>query len=864
MSKHKLIFFVFVMMFSNACSPKEQALIDIPLEGKWEFRQVGSGQWMPATVPGTVHTDLMAAGIIEDPYYRLNELDVQWVDKEDWEYRTTFQLNSSFIQNRNQQLIFNGLDTYADVYVNDSLLLSANNMFRTWSVDISGVAQEGSNTLRVLFHSPIKIGLELLHASPYPYPAGNDQSERGGLGNDKVSVFTRKAPYHYGWDWGPRLVTSGVWRPVSLRSWSGVHVESVYIVQNEVTADNAKLFALADVRSDRHQTLKMVVKEGKKVLAERMIHLEPNDNLARVPFEISKPRLWWSRGLGEPNLYRFTVELYEADNKVASGNVVTGLRSVKLVRQPDDKGESFYFELNGKPVFAKGANVIPSDLFLPRVTRSRYEKMVSDASDANMNMLRIWGGGIYEDDYFYQLCDEKGIMVWQDFMFACSMYPSDDEFITNIRQEAVDNVIRLRNHPSIVLWCGNNEIDEAWKHDIPRGGWGWKKHYTDQQQEEIFNGYLKIFHDELAKVVDHYVVGVDYWPSSPMSGPEPNEHSSQDATSGDIHYWGVWHGLHPIEAYNKHIGRFMSEYGFQSFPDFETVETYTLPEDYDIESEVMMSHQRSGIGNIRIREYLGRDYRVPNDFEKFLYMSQVLQARAMKTAVEAHRRAMPYCMGSLYWQLNDCWQVASWSGIDYFHKWKATHYALREAFDPLLLAFEPSEDSVKIVVVSDSQQDASFDLVVKVVGFDGELIFQNKKRVTVKANTATPIFDASLDVLLSSHAKESVFVKAELLQRNHMVTQSLHYLVKPKELALPKGKIEWHVFVDGKGFGVSLTSKHLVKDLYISLPGKNTHFSNNYFDLLPGEEHIIKFECDKTKEWIDNNLKLMHLQDAMN
>ena len=669
-----VVFSLYSMSFASTPPIRQE------LGNNWQFRQYHIGKWLPAEVPGTVHTDLINNGIIEDPFYRDNEKHIQWIDKADWEYELRFQVDEQLAGQKHKQLVFQGLDTWCDITLNGQPLLSTNNMFRTWKADVSGLLSGKENILHLRFRSPIRQSMEEMEKYGLPLPASNDQSENGGMGPNRVSVFSRKAPYHFGWDWGPRLVTSGIWRPIFLEGWDDLNIEQVFIEQPQVTPVQADLKASVRLTTEHHEKLIAEVKCDSRILAKSEVETQPGENRLTLPFTIKKPRLWWSNGLGKANLYSFRIDLKKDGKVVASREVTTGLRSLKLVRRQDTQGETFYFELNGIPVFAKGVNAIPNDVFLPRISRSDYEKMVTDAANANMNMIRIWGGGIYEDDYFYELCDRHGIMVWQDFMFACAMYPGNPEFLENVKQEAVDNVIRLRNHPCIALWCGNNEIDAAWR------GWGWKREYTQQQQERIFKAYTDVFHRLLPEVIEKYTDGDDYWPSSPMSGPEIGDHEIRPANRGDNHYWGVWHEKHKFEEYEKNIGRFISEHGFQSFPEFETVRQYTLPEDYDIESEIMSAHQRSGIGNLRIREYMGWYYQVPEDFGQMLYMSQVLQARAMRIAMETHRRHMPYCMGSLVWQLNDCWPVASWASIDYFGRWKALHYYEKRFFAPVLIS----------------------------------------------------------------------------------------------------------------------------------------------------------------------------------
>ena len=424
-------------------------LIAVPLRKElnegWKFKQARLSNWYPATVPGVVHTDLMDNKIIEDPFFRLNERGMQWIDKEDWIYQTTFQLTPEMMGRENIDLIFKGLDTYADVYLNEKKILEANNMFREWKTSIKPDLKPGENVLKIYFHSPIKVDIPKWDALPYQYEAGNDQSENGGVFNKKVSVFARKAGYHYGWDWGPRLVTSGIWRPVYVEAWDNARINDVFIRQPEVSKSRASLIGEVEILADKEiDQANVTITEAAsgRVLAGQTVSLQKGINKISLPFSIKSPKLWWSNGLGEPHLYSFRTDLTVNNQTSDAWTEEVGLRSLKIINRPDKDGKTFYVELNGIPVFAKGANYIPQDNFLPRVTPEQYEKTILDAANANMNMLRIWGGGTYESDLFYQLCDRYGILVWQDFMFACSLYPAEGELLENIRQEAIDNVKR--------------------------------------------------------------------------------------------------------------------------------------------------------------------------------------------------------------------------------------------------------------------------------------------------------------------------------------------------------------------------------------------------------------------------------------
>ena len=837
------------------------------LAATWEFSEAGSGDWLPATVPGTVHTDLLACGKIPDPFYRTNERDLQWIDKKDWEYRTALDLEADLLAHDHIELCFAGLDTYADVYVNDVLVLQADNMFRTWRADIKAHARPGANELRVVLRSPVREGLKLLATLGYDLPAVVDWSEIGGLGDKKISMFTRKAPYHYGWDWGPRFVTSGIWRPVRLRAWNAARITDLHIIQDSLTSDVARLTAKFEVESDDAVTaaIEVVSPTDSALKARTNIALRPGRNTAEIKFTIAKPKLWWSNGLGEPFLYEFIGTLATA-RASDERTVRIGLRTLKLVQSPDTRGASFAVELNGVPVFMKGANHIPNDSFLTRVTPARYEHEVRSAAGTHMNMIRVWGGGIYEDDVFYDLCDEHGILVWQEFIFACVMYPGDQAFLDNVGQEAIDNVKRLRNHPCLALWCGNNEIDTAWQNDVPNGGWGWKQKYSDVQRGQIWAAYKAIFYEILPQTVAALDPQRFYWPSSPLAvwdGRDTVRHADLRTAqqSGDIHYWGVWWGELPFSSYRSYIGRFMTEYGFQSFPEFATIEAFAAPGDYDIYSEVMMAHQRSSIGNKTIAEYMARDYKVPKDFRQFLYVGQVLQAEGIRIAMEAHRVHMPYCMGSLFWQINDCWPVASWSSMDYYGRWKAQQYFARKSFAPVLVTSWCDGDAVKLCVVSDRRTEFPAKLTLRLMDFHGHVLKTIELSFLVQANASALAFTGSVMELLAGAAPESVLLHASLAGGGEVLAEDILYFRPVKALTLPDASVEAHVKDLGGEFVIGLSSPALAKNLYLSFDGADGFFSDNYFDLLPGGTKLVNFKPagPSSAKALQDGLKLMHM-----
>ena len=831
------------------------------LHGNWEFKQVTDSVWMPATVPGTIHTDLMNNNIIEDPYYRLNEHDVQWIDKEKWEYKTSFEVDDKYLENETIKLHLDGLDTWATVYLNGKIILNADNMFYQWKVDVKDYLRPGKNKLRIIFHSPINKGLKLREELGYYLPgAENDQSQLGGTGDIKTVVFSRKAQYHFGWDWGPRLVTGGIWQPVYLTAHNNARIEKVHFQTLEIANEEANIQVDTYIESFDDDDVTVAIFMGDAIVAEKTFMVKSGKNTLSLPVIIKNPELWWTNGLGEQHLYNFKVTLNKDNRTIDRAFESIGLRTVELIQEPDETGSSFFFKVNGQPVFMKGANYIPQDIFLPRVEKSDYEHLIKSAAEANFNMLRVWGGGIYEQEIFYDLCDKYGILVWQDFMFACAMYPGNKEFIDNVEKEAIQNVERLRNHPCIALWCGDNEILIAWNR------WGWQDQVREKQSEEIIDtiwkAYEDVMHKLLPEVVEKYDPARSYWASSPSSGFGELENGK----SGDNHYWGVWWGKEPFEKYEEIIPRFMSEYGFQSFPELNSVKKYALEEDWDIESEVMRSHQRSSIGNVTIKEYMERDYRDPKDFPMFLYVNHVLQAEGIRTAMEAHRRNMPHCMGSLYWQLNDCWPVASWSGIDYYGNWKALHYFAKKAFSEVLVS--PDLDTlgnVKIHVVSDRLEPKEAELSWKLMDFEGKIISHLEKKISIPANSAKMVLEIPASELItdSLRANHLLYVAVKNMEEK-ILSENILYFDKVKNLDLPDPGLSWSVKKERDYFDITITTERLAKNVFLQENGIEGFFTDNYFDMLPGQSITVTFTSESRlniSDFIDN-LEVLSIIDS--
>ena len=813
----------------------------VSLNTGWQFREAGKTDWHTATVPGCVHTDLLNNKLIEDPFYRDNEKKLQWIGKTDWQYQTTFNVTPQLFARENIELVFQGLDTYATVSLNGAKILSADNMFRTWRVDCKKFLKSGANTLEIVFRSPINEILPLMKTIGYELPASNDQGE-------KTSPYTRKAPYQFGWDWGPRFVTSGVWRPVNLEAWDAARIDDFHLTQSSLNSSQANLIAQVEVRSNAASDAVIEITNGNARIASQPVKLKQGINQISVPFIVSSPKLWWPNGLGSQNLYTFSAQLKLGSQTVDQSSKKIGLRTLELRQKPDQWGKSFEFVINGVAVFAKGGNWIPADSFPTRMTTERYRQLIGSVRDSNMNMLRVWGGGIYESDDFYNLCDEMGIMVWQEFMFACSMYPGDQPFLDNVRQEAIDNVKHLRSHACLVLWCGNNEIETAWQH------WGWKQNLP----AKLWDDYKKIFHGVLPEVVAEYDPATPYWPSSPSSNLEDDPDSQK---MGDVHYWQVWHASAPFTEYEKQWPRFMSEYGFQSFPQIETVNTYTVPEDHDIQSPVMMAHQRHPRGNQLVREYMLRDYNEPKDFESFLYISQVLQAEGIKIGAEHLRRAMPRNMGSLYWQIDDCWQVASWSSIDYFGRWKALQYYAKRFYQDILVSPHEEDGNINVYVVSDRTKSTHGTLKATLMNFDGKVVSEKSVAVDVQPINSVVYLKIPKTELLTDRDPKSVFLNCELSVDGSTIASNRMFFVPFKDRSIGKADIKFQTAATAKGFKITLTSGKLAESVYLSTGKDDGFFKDNYFDLLPGKTVSIEFQpkVKMSVEEFRKNLKVKSL-----
>jgi beta-mannosidase len=823
-----------------------RAKIRMPLHSGWQFREAGKDKWYPATVPGSVHTDLLKNKLIDDPFYRNNEQKLQWIGKTDWEYQTTFTVKPELLSREHLELVFEGLDTYANVFLNDQHLVDADNMFRTWRVDCKHALRLGVNRLRIRFRSPINEILPVMAKMNYQLPSPNDQGE-------KTYPYTRKAAYQFGWDWGPRFVTSGIWKAVRIEAWDKLRIADLHIVQEQVGVDIAKLKADVEVVATADSEATLIVDDGatKTVVARKQVKLIPGTNNLSLAFSIPHPLLWWPNGLGSHPLYNFRARVLFNGSSLDQLSTRTGLRALELRQEVDQQGKSFEFIINAVPVFAKGGNWIPADSFPSRVSRAQYRQLLESVRDTNMNMLRVWGGGIYESNDFYELCDEMGILIWHDFMFAGSMYPGSQEFLDNVRQEAIDNVKRLRNHPSIVIWAGNNEIEAGWMN------WGWKKNLP----ASLWEDYQKIFHGVLPEVCAALDPSRPYWPSSPHGGLADDPNSLR---SGDTHFWGVWHAAEPFANYERQTPRFMSEFGFQSFPQIDTVNSYTIPSDRDIQSPVMLAHQKHPRGNQLIREYMLREYSEPKDFESFLYVSQVLQAEGIKIGAEHMRRIMPHNMGSLYWQIDDCWPVASWSSIDYYGRWKALQFYARRFYTNLLVSPHMDGPNLDFYVVSDLIKPTQAQMNVSLIDFYGQVLMNTNKSVTITALHSQSYLSIPVSSLLSGKDTKRILLLCELLVDGKPVSSNEYFFAPYKNLIMPTPRITTDIVPAKGAFKVVLSTDKFARAVYLSLPDHDGVFSDNYFDLLPGRKAEVEYRTSSgmSPDQFRNQIKIRSLVDA--
>ncbi|MBL8134966.1 MAG: glycoside hydrolase family 2 protein [Anaerolineae bacterium] len=796
----------------------------LSLNGQWSLWRIDQpDDVIAAQVPGCVHTDLLDAGRIPDPYFRDNETRLQWISAVDWLYERRFEVTPDLLRHERVLLRCHGLDTIAALSLNGVEIARTDNMYRTWEFDVKAHLRAGENTIRVHFSAPVPY-VEQMDAERGAMP-GWVQPMRINSGG-----WIRKEPCNFGWDWGPVLVTSGIWRDIEIIAFDAARLCDVRVEQFHSDSGRVTLTVSGGVEAFQPAALHAEVRVslGGQPVAEAAAPV--GEGRFSADLTIASPRLWWTNGLGDQPLYDVAVTLSDgAPIDVWAGRV--GLRLLKLERHLDEWGESFSFSINGAPFFAKGANWIPADPFAARVSPALYRRLLDDARRANMNMLRVWGGGIYESDLFYDLCDEYGIAVWQDFMFACGVYPSyDAAFMANVRSEAEDNVRRLRHHACLALWCGNNEIEQG------MGGSGWKETISWEVYGALFD---KLLPEVVAALDPHR----PYWPSSAHS-PHGDREDHMNPKWGDSHLWSVWHGRQPFEWYHTRTDRFVSEFGFQSFPPPKTIDSFTLPEDRNITSYVMEHHQRSAIGNSAIVDYLLSWFRLPSSFESLVWLSQILQGLAMQYAVEGWRRNMPQSMGALYWQLNDCWPGPTWSGIDYRGNWKALHSMARRFFAPLLISGveDASAGSFDIHITSDHLSPVDGVARWRILTPAGDLLGTGVQPVTIKPLSSEKVASVDVADLLREHTPRGVLVLLELGVGGETVSENLVLFSRPKHIALVKPTLTPTFYAADGGLKVALQTDQPALFVWLEMDGVDARFSDNFFHLMPGQTKIITLE----------------------
>ena len=688
------------------------------LAGDWKFRQVGMQEWLPAIVPGGVHTDLLALGRIPDPFVGDNEKRVQWVAEADWEYHNQFTVAPDLLRKPHIWLVCDGLDTLATVSLNGHELGRTSNMFRQYRWDVKPLLGAGENDLHIAFNSPVRFAAAQQAVRPMP---GVPQAIPGG-------PYLRKAPCQFGWDWGPQLPPIGIWKDIRLEGYEGARIAEVHLSQKH-GKDQVGVEAQVTIQSwDNTPPLvhmRLVAPDGQIFETSGTVTAENTSSLRVV---IPNPQIWWPNGYGAQPLYQASIELREADLLLDQREYRLGLRTIELRQQADEWGQSFTFIVNGLPIFAKGSNWIPADSFPTRISDTHLERLIHAAAETHQNMLRVWGGGFYEEERFYDLCDRYGILVWQEFIFSCSAYPlNDPEFIENIHGEVTENIRRLRHRASLALWCGNNEMEWGWVE------WGWK----GPEYQDLKAAYDEFFHHTLptwcaAEDPDHA-----YWPSSPSSNtPFENPNGQQQ---GDAHYWDVWHGRKPFTAYRNQYPRFMSEFGFQALPPLVTIRTYADETDWNMTSYIMEMHQKNASGNSLMVGQMLDTFRLPKDFDSLVYLSMALQAEGIRYGVEHWRRHPDRVAGTLYWQLNDCWPVASWSSLDYYGRWKALHYAARRFYAPLMLSIEDTPSEQGVYVTNDLLEPWKGSMRWSLETLSGEVLTSGEAQVKAAPQAATQV-----------------------------------------------------------------------------------------------------------------------------
>jgi len=815
------------------------------LNGFWQVTDDVRQHDIPAPVPGTVHQALLDADAIPDPYYREQELESLWVGDRRWTYSRTFSLTQDELDSQYLQLVCEGLDTLAHIELNGQRIATTNNMFREYAWYVKPFLKLGENHIAIRFDSAMDYIRQREKERPMATVTCIDHEPKG-------RGYIRKEACNFGWDWGPVLPTCGIWKDIYLQCWDGARIDEIQILQRH-TQDAVHLTINTNLTQAMPDAqLVVAVRLDNELVAETTQTVDGKQLTSSL--EISSPKLWWPNGMGEHPLYTVSTFLIRDGQTLDQDQKRIGLRTLEVIREDDEWGQSFKFRANGVDFFSKGANWIPVDAIKDRNTPERYRDLLQSSVDAHMNMIRIWGGGIYENDIFYELCDELGLVVWQDFMFACNAYPADDAaFLENTRIEVIEQIKRLRHHPCIGIWCGNNELEgfiagEDW----PKFPWPL---------------YKKMFDEVLAEATRTTDPERCYWPASPHTPGAQNRNLDSDPSAGDAHTWEVWHGKQPFEWYRTAYHRFCSEFGFQSYPEPKTVYSYTTEDDRNITRPVMEFHQRSFEGNPKIMHYMLNWFPLPDSFEHTLWLSQVQQGLSIKYAVEHWRRNRPRCMGALYWQLNDNWPVASWSSLDYYGRWKALHYFAKRFFAPVLVcALEAEvmdENWMELHVCSDAMEDFEGELRWRATDCVGKLLREGSQALTIKAHQSQMTERIDFSEEISAVSKRDFILWIELLRDGEVISTDAAQFLKPKHLDLKKARISREVSqVSDQHFRIRLRSDLPALTVFLYLEDDDMRLSDNFFHLENDKSIVLDAYTDAplSLEAFESQLRIHHLR----